>query len=729
MGGSGARFGLRWTDPNGAEVERDLPDGSLSIGRASTNDLVLRQDRVSRLHAQIDVDGQRATIRDLGSRNGTFLGGDLVTVSDLAPGEDIGIGPFSLHFVALGQPEIAPTLVDVEGVPGPQSADPMNIVAAPKATPDDPMHTVAPAAATPSPPPAVESPVPQDPMHTVPPPVAALSPAPAPTVEPRAPQDPMHTVPPPAAAPSPTPARPAAMGQLPTELLGSPVVSEKALAAAGLEVKAADYVALGGGMGSFVFVDLLRNAGVQTTQIAIIGNEEQPYGRYERLTRHSQIPKHERIRSNSESCPDNIWGFPGYAVREAWTAFSQGHVGEAVGPIWAILGEPVIATTYTPKLGYVFQTMDREARRIGWTQMHQRGRIRAIRKTDEGRLVAIISTSDEHGHKHIAVAGRFLHLAVGYPAIELLPDLTEYREKYEKPVTIGRNDQMPRVIAAYESHDHVYAYLREHGGTVLLRGRGIVASRVIQRLVEERQINKDIIIVHLHRSRITKGHKFGLSRRAVDHQFEFQPFNWPKACWGGEYRDLLERSSDDERKRLLDAWGGTTTASRPDWRRMVRQGTEEGWYRAEFGVVREVKPTTDGRVSTIVDSRLAGGGSLDLTADFVIDCTGLEASPERAPFIADLYKTYGLAHNPRNRLAVTNEFEIAELRHGDSKGYAAGALTLGGPHAGVDTFLALQYCAVTSVRAMRTQKAPGLRSLAGLYSFGQWLKWAKGQAP
>jgi hypothetical protein len=252
---------------------------------------------------------------------------------------------------------------------------------------------------------------------------------------------------------------------------------------------------------------------------------------------------------------------------------------------------------------------------------------------------------------------------------------------------------------------------------------------VIQRLNEERSLNKDIVVVHLHRSRVVKGHRFGRSHRAVDRQFEFQPFNWPKACWGGEYRELLERSSHEERKRLLDAWGGTTTASRPDWRRIVREGEDEGWYRPEFGVVREVKPTPDGRVSTVVDSRLAGGGSLDLTADFIIDCTGLEASPERAPFIADLYQTYGLAHNVRNRLAVSNDFEITELRHSSSSLYAAGALTLGGPHAGVDTFLALQYCALAAVRAMRRQNARGLRPLTGFYSVGQWLKWSRGQAP
>ena len=513
-------------------------------------------------------------------------------------------------------------------------------------------------------------------------------------------------------------------------MLERPIISERELAAAGVEVKTAEFVALGGGMGSFVFVDLLRNSGVPTSEIIVAGNEEHPYGRYERLTRQSQIPRHERIRSNSESCPDNIWGFPGYAPREAWAACKQGRWGDALRPLGAILGEPVLATTYTPKVGHVFESMEREARRIGWSDMHHKGRIRAIRKTEEGRLVAIVSASDRQQRRHFAISGRFMQLAVGYPAIELLPDLAEFRQTYERQgQSLVQRDALTRVVAAYEPHDHVYEYLQQNGGTVLLRGRGIVASRVIQRLSEERRTNRNIVLVHLHRSRITKGHQFGLSRRRVERQFEFQPFNWPKACWGGEYRDLLERSSDDERKRLLEAWGGTTTASRPDWRRILREGTDEGWYRAEFGVVTEVKPTADGRVNTVVDSRLAGGGTLELEADFVIDCTGLVGSPERAPFLADLYETYGLAHNPKGRLQVKNDFEIAELRHENARLYAAGALTLGGPHAGVDTFLALQYCAVTSVEAIQRQHAPGLRRLNGMYSFGQWRKWVKGVAP
>jgi hypothetical protein len=284
-------------------------------------------------------------------------------------------------------------------------------------------------------------------------------------------------------------------------------------------------------------------------------------------------------------------------------------------------------------------------------------------------------------------------------------------------------------VNAYENHDHVYASLQRKGGTVMLRGRGIVASRIIQRLWEERRTNKKIQVVHLHRSRLSEGHRYGSSRRRVDAEFEFQPFNWPKSCWTGEQRVKMERGSPEERKRLLEVWGGTTTASRRDWRGMVHEGLRDGWYRPEYGVVRTIRPDADGRVVTEISSSLAGGGRLELPADFVIDCTGLVAAPDRAPLLDDLVKTYRLAMNPYGRLAVTNDFEITGMRHMTSRMYASGAITLGGPHAAVDSFLGLQYAAYRAAHAMHDLVPREVPGLSGLHSARQWLKWARGAAP
>jgi pSer/pThr/pTyr-binding forkhead associated (FHA) protein len=59
--------------------------------------------KVSRRHALIRVTGDRAEIEDLGSRNGTYVGGRRITGRvTLGDGDEIAIGPAVLVFVAGG---------------------------------------------------------------------------------------------------------------------------------------------------------------------------------------------------------------------------------------------------------------------------------------------------------------------------------------------------------------------------------------------------------------------------------------------------------------------------------------------------------------------------------------------------------------------------------------------------------------------------------------------------
>lgn len=509
-------------------------------------------------------------------------------------------------------------------------------------------------------------------------------------------------------------------GVLPARLLRSEVINESDVAAAGVPVTVTDCLALGAGLGSFMWVDFLRNSGVSERDITVVGTEALPHARYSRLCDNSQIPRHERLRSNSDSCPDNVWGFPGYATREIWRELGRGNLRLASRLLWSIFGEPALAQTYTPRSGDVFRSIEREAERIRWGAMLRPGRVRAIRKTAEGRLLALVSVSDEHRRRHAAYAATTLHLGIGYPAIQLLPELADFRERF--------GDRL-RVVNAYESHPHIYEDLARNGGTVVLRGRGIVASRIIQRLWEERRRQPRIEVIHLHRSRLTEGHRDGLARRQVENEFEFQPFNWPKSAWTGELRARLERASSEERKDLIATWGGTTTADRRDWKRIVREGVSQGWYRPEYGVVRAVEPGEDGRVGLTISNTQAGGGTLKLSANYVIDCTGLIASPDRSPLLADLVATYGLPLNPLGRLEVSNDFEILQMRHEGSRAYACGATTLGGPLSPVDSFLGLQYASFRAVHSMLDTPPRGLRSLNGLYSARQWVRWARSVAP
>jgi pSer/pThr/pTyr-binding forkhead associated (FHA) protein len=494
------------------------------------------------------------------------------------------------------------------------------------------------------------------------------------------------------------------------------LVPVQALHATGLPIDECDYLAVGAGLGSFVWIDLLRIGGVKSDRIIALGLEKEPYARYKRLCMNSQIPLHERLRSNSDSCPDNIWGWPSYALREAWHDFTKGKLNNSLQHLWQVFAEPTFAETYTPRSGNVFDSIDREAKRIGWEQIYHYGRVRAIRKTEDGRYC--VAYSRQGGGNHAFVVARYLHLATGYPAIQFLPDLQTYREKYQ---------DFKSVVNAYEEHDHVYEYLEKEGGKVLIRGRGIVASRVLQRIYEARQRNKQITVLHLMRSPKPVGNKFQKAQRTVKNHYEFQPFNWPKACWGGELRAMLEKASPEERKSLLADWGGTTTADRGDWQQITEQGLREGWYKIEFGTVEKVERNAQNRTITHIQEK--GFGQTTLEADFIIDATGLDAKVQASPLLDDFVKHYKLPLNHLGRLVVANNFELVEMRNGKGQMYASGAITLGGPYAAVDSFLGLQYSALVAVDALGKARAPGVHRLNPFSSFGQWLKWVFNQAP
>ena len=113
---------------------------------------------------------------------------------------------------------------------------------------------------------------------------------------------------------APAPAQP---GDLTDTLIATDFWTDQMLADAGIPVVDVPFVTFGGGIGSFVTVDYLRICGVPTSAMRVLTPLKTPWESYEYLTTVSQIPRGERLRSDSSSCPDNIWGFPSYAIREA----------------------------------------------------------------------------------------------------------------------------------------------------------------------------------------------------------------------------------------------------------------------------------------------------------------------------------------------------------------------------------------------------------------------------
>jgi DNA-binding winged helix-turn-helix (wHTH) protein len=76
-----------------------LAEGENLLGRASDTRVCIDLARVSRHHARIVVEGDRAALEDLGSKNGTFLRGQPVTArAELQDGDEICIGSAILVF-------------------------------------------------------------------------------------------------------------------------------------------------------------------------------------------------------------------------------------------------------------------------------------------------------------------------------------------------------------------------------------------------------------------------------------------------------------------------------------------------------------------------------------------------------------------------------------------------------------------------------------------------------
>jgi hypothetical protein len=370
--------------------------------------------------------------------------------------------------------------------------------------------------------------------------------------------------------------------------------------------------------------------------------------------------------------------------------------------------------------------------------MFIRGRAISLRMTDDGRYALAlreIEGSNARDQRERFIIARQVHIATGYPTTRFVEDFR---------VFYAQNREHRRYVAnAYQPHDHIYQECEATRDPrfVVVRGRGIVASRIIQRLHEARKVNPNVSMIHSIRSRLddNAGAKWERARRVARNNVELQPFNWPKSCWTGDLRREYEAKGLKGRSELNLGLGGTTTADRTDWQRLVTRGTREGWYRPVFGNIAGLAPREDG---VKVDIRTTDGHTETINAHYLIDCTGLIGDILRSPFLNDLVGAYNLPRNAVIRegrdgkesrtaagLYVTDHFEIDSLRNGEGRVWASGTITTGGPYLAVDSFLGLQYAAFRSVEEMPRARTRGVRRLGALRSTGQWARWALNASP
>jgi pSer/pThr/pTyr-binding forkhead associated (FHA) protein len=513
---------------------------------------------------------------------------------------------------------------------------------------------------------------------------------------------------------------PAASGDLTDQLLQTPIWTDDMVAAAGIPIVDVPLVSLGGGIGSFVLVDHLRVAGMPVDHCKVLTNLDYPWQTYEYLTGVSQIPHSEILRSDSSSTPDNVWGFPSYAGRAIRDKKSRHHGSNALAPFWNVLTENVFLDYYTPQSGQVFRALQVEADRINYWPMVEKGLARMVRRRAGGGYFSILTPpAGTTPTKRVAYRSTYVHVCVGYPGLKFLDDLQEYRQS---------TGDSHRVVNAYEPHEHVYDELNQRkGGRVVVRGAGIVGSRILQRLIDDRdKVGNEVQILHLFRTYV-KGPqgKSLFHRRPGGDGWAFQGFNWPKAAWTGQYRVQLEKSSDEERTKLFREWGGTTTPKRRLWLHQLHRGRQEGWYQEFVGVVEKFAPTDMGTVTTVI--RSDQNDHLEVDANFVIDATGLEADIREHRLLADLLDNDGAQRNILGKLQVEPNFQVRGADSAPGRMYAAGSITLGSYYATVDSFLGLQYAALQVADDLA--KLGFVKKIGVARSFNQWMRWMQKKAP
>ena len=90
---------ITYRDKGAGTKHVDLTDGTIVVGRDASSDIKLEGENVSRAHCEIRYWGNDFVLKDLQSKNGTFLNGKPVSVAVIDANDIIGVGEFRLTVV------------------------------------------------------------------------------------------------------------------------------------------------------------------------------------------------------------------------------------------------------------------------------------------------------------------------------------------------------------------------------------------------------------------------------------------------------------------------------------------------------------------------------------------------------------------------------------------------------------------------------------------------------
>ena len=91
---------------DGSQKSLSLPSNVTIVGRRHDCDLYIPLMRVSRRHCELNLNSDTVKVRDLGSRNGTFVNGEKINgETPIRAGDYLQVGPLVFQLQIDGTPE------------------------------------------------------------------------------------------------------------------------------------------------------------------------------------------------------------------------------------------------------------------------------------------------------------------------------------------------------------------------------------------------------------------------------------------------------------------------------------------------------------------------------------------------------------------------------------------------------------------------------------------------
>lgn len=89
---------LNYKNEEGQTVSVELGDQPVTLGRGEQADVVLEDEKASRVHCVLTLEDGIHRLKDLRSRNGTFVNGERIDEVALQAGDRIRIGAVTLYY-------------------------------------------------------------------------------------------------------------------------------------------------------------------------------------------------------------------------------------------------------------------------------------------------------------------------------------------------------------------------------------------------------------------------------------------------------------------------------------------------------------------------------------------------------------------------------------------------------------------------------------------------------